>query len=289
MDAEEANRLLVREYSRLAENYDAHAVPRNAGLVSRVLDAAAVGPGDRILDLGCGPGNLAFAAVSRVGERGFVDGIDLAEGMIRVGVAKAARKGPRNVRFAVADGRHLPYRDATFDVVASCLGVPSVGHLRCFGEAHRVLRRSGRLAFCVATGRGTAIGTVFREMLEEARPANPSPEIEALLEARRVIQETGELASLRRPENTAAKLREIGFVDVRLQTDVLTQFFPTAEEYVTHQLSWGDNEREWRAMRSESREVFLRKFAERTRSSMGPEGLPYVREMLFYVAAKEAS
>src|SRR5712691_1291538 len=102
MNAEQASRLLVKEYSRLAQAYDTHVVPWNASLVSRLLDLARVRVGERLLDLGCGPGNLAFAAVARAGDHGLVDGIDLAEGMIRVAVAKAEQRGPGNVHFRLA-------------------------------------------------------------------------------------------------------------------------------------------------------------------------------------------
>lgn len=291
MDEEEASRLLITEYGRLAQTYEDHVVPRNADLVGRLLELADVRPGERVLDLGCGPGNLAFAAARRVGRQGAVQGIDLAEGMIRVASMKAAKEGAGNIRFDVADCRDLPFPDGTFDVVASCLGVPVVGHPGCFAEARRVLRGGGRFAFCIGTGRGTGgeVGKAFRETLEELRPSEPAPEIQALLEARQAIQATGQPAMLQRPEETASYLRDTGFVDVRFVAEVHEVVFPSVEDYRRHQMAWGDNEHEWRAMSQRAREAFRRELTKRVASFLGTAGFSYTRGVLFYVATKGSS
>ena len=80
----------------------------------RMLDAAGVGDGDRLLDVGCGTGVLARAAVERVGEAGLVVGVDPNDGMLAV----ARRLGPA-VRWDTGVAEHLPYPDATFDRVVS--------------------------------------------------------------------------------------------------------------------------------------------------------------------------
>src|SRR6266545_6759778 len=92
MDLEEAARLLIDEYSRMARVYDVQAAPHHAPLVRRVLELAELEPGMSVIDVGCGTGNLAFEAVERVGPRGLVTGIDAALGAIRVATEKAEHR-----------------------------------------------------------------------------------------------------------------------------------------------------------------------------------------------------
>jgi len=82
-----------------------------------LLDALAVAPGERLLDVGCGTGNLALAAAAR-GAR--ATGVDPAAGL----VARARdRGGAEEVDWAVMAGEELPVAENAFDVVASCFAV----------------------------------------------------------------------------------------------------------------------------------------------------------------------
>ncbi len=80
----------------------------------RMLDAVGAGEGDRVLDVGCGTGVLARAAVERVGETGRVSGVDPNDGMLAV-----ARRVNRAVDWRNGVAEHLPYADASFDRVVS--------------------------------------------------------------------------------------------------------------------------------------------------------------------------
>lgn len=290
MDAEEAGRLLVEEYGRMAGVYEAQVVPQNATLVRRLLELAAVKPGEQVLDLGCGPGNLAFEVTRRVGGNGGVEGIDLADGMVRLANNRAATRGLRNVRFQVMDGRKLEYPRATFNVVASCLGIPSVGHGDCFREAHRVLRPHGRFAFCVGTGGGTGaeIGRAHRETREILRPSSPPLELRKLLEAREVINATGEPVAIRKPGVIAPRLRQLGFVDVQILEEAHPVSFRSVDDYLSYQAAWGDHEREWRTMSPKGREEFRQEFATRVTEFVRRDGFCYTREVLFCLAVKGA-
>ena len=82
-----------------------------------LLDALAVAPGERLLDVGCGTGNLALAAAARDAR---VTGVDPAAGL----VARAReRPGADAVDWAVMEGEGLPVAENAFDVVASCFAV----------------------------------------------------------------------------------------------------------------------------------------------------------------------
>ncbi|MGH9267009.1 MAG: methyltransferase domain-containing protein, partial [Acidimicrobiales bacterium] len=78
----------------------------------------AVGPGDRVLDVGCGPGDVTRALAGMVGPEGEVVGIDASTVMVTEARRRADRTG-LPVRFAVGDAYALDLDDATFDAVRS--------------------------------------------------------------------------------------------------------------------------------------------------------------------------
>ncbi len=112
-----------------------------------MLDLAKVGRNDKVLDVGCGTGTLALAAVRRVGGSGAVSGIDAAPAMIKRAQRKAQRlKLP--VSFQTAAAQELPFADASFSVVLLTLALhhlPDDNRAQALREIHRVLKPGGRL------------------------------------------------------------------------------------------------------------------------------------------------
>ncbi len=84
-------------------------------------------PGERVFDLASAPGGKATAAVERMGGHGLVVAADLHAGRVRTVLRAAERVGVRDaIAAVVADGRHPPVRDGTFDRVlldAPCSGL----------------------------------------------------------------------------------------------------------------------------------------------------------------------
>ena len=112
-----------------------------------VLEHAGVGPGDRVLDVGTGPGYLALAAAGLVGPDGAARGIDASPEMIDRACAKAARRGSR-AEFQVASADALPFEDGAFDVVVSRLvlhHLPAEVKSGALAEMRRVLSPGGRV------------------------------------------------------------------------------------------------------------------------------------------------
>ena len=105
-----------------------------------------VRPGDRILDVGCGPGAVSAALATTVGPTGSVLGIDLQESQLERARRYVSDHGLQNVTFEVGDAIDLAFDDESFDLVYAKLLVmhlpdPLVG-LR---EMMRVLRLGGTL------------------------------------------------------------------------------------------------------------------------------------------------
>ena len=85
-----------------------------------VIELAKVKPGDRVLDVGCGTGNLTLTAKTTAGVNGAVYGIDAAPEMIDVARKKAGRAN-LDVNFEIGLIEKIPFPDATFEVVVSRL------------------------------------------------------------------------------------------------------------------------------------------------------------------------
>jgi ubiquinone/menaquinone biosynthesis C-methylase UbiE len=112
-----------------------------------VIELAKVKPGDTVLDVGCGTGNLTLTAQSYAGPTGKVYGIDAAPEMIRVAKEKASHSVP-GVFFDVGLIEKLAFPDSTFDVVISRLVIhhlPDDLKRRAFVEILRVLKPGGHL------------------------------------------------------------------------------------------------------------------------------------------------
>ena len=110
-----------------------------------VIELAQIKPGDRVLDVGCGSGNLTLTAKTYAGPNGAVAGIDAAPEMISVARQKAAQKGLQ-VDFQVGLIEKIPFPDASFDVVISRLvlhHLPFELKRQGFAEIRRILKPGG--------------------------------------------------------------------------------------------------------------------------------------------------
>lgn len=110
----------------------------------RVLEALALRPGERVLDVGVGPGLLAEDMAHSVGEHGRVAGVDLSEAMLEMTRRRCAELAWTD--FRAADATKLPFADDSFDALVSTQVYEYVSDMAgALAEAHRVLRRGGRI------------------------------------------------------------------------------------------------------------------------------------------------
>ena len=112
-----------------------------------VVELAGVKPGDSVLDVGCGTGNLTLTAKPYAAPSGKICGIDASPEMIAVARQKAARAG-LDVVFDVGLIEQLAFPDASFDVVLNRLVIhhlPDDLKRQAFAELLRVLKPGGHL------------------------------------------------------------------------------------------------------------------------------------------------
>jgi arsenite methyltransferase len=119
-------------------------------LRERVLDNADVRPGDVLLDVGCGDGWIAFAALDRIGPGGRVVFADVSQDLLDHCRALAEKLGVlARCDFVRASAEELPLADASVDVVTTrsvLIYLRRAGKERALREFHRVLRPGGRIS-----------------------------------------------------------------------------------------------------------------------------------------------
>jgi SAM-dependent methyltransferase len=181
-----------------AENYERYFVPAIATPVSvALLEAAALQPGQRVLDVACGTGLIARLAAERVGPSGTVTGLDIAPDMIEV----ARTVSPSTIAWHVGDAASLPFADGSYNVVLCQMGLMFMPDRRAaVAEMRRVTASGGRV---VVTTPGL-IQPPFA-IMEQALVDHISGDLGGFVRA---------VFSLHDPDEVTSLLRAAGLVDV---------------------------------------------------------------------------
>lgn len=143
-------------YGRVGPDPFAYA---GRGLVERI----GINEGARVLDVGVGRGANLFPAAEKVGPRGHVIGIDLAEQMLQETRAEIERRGLSNASVVQMDAEHLAFETASFDYVLCGFAIFLFPHFeQALAEFLRVLHPGGTAGVTVRTAGKLGI-TVARD------------------------------------------------------------------------------------------------------------------------------
>ena len=165
----DADRALKAKHRAMWALGDYPAVARDivGDLGPILVRASGVGPGERVLDVAAGTGNASIPAAAAGAS---VLATDLTPELFDVG-REAAAKAAVAIDWQTADAENLPYPDASFDTVLSCIGVMFAPHHQAGAdELVRVLRPGGTLGLLSWTPEGF-IGQMFATM----KPYAPAP------------------------------------------------------------------------------------------------------------------
>lgn len=138
-----------------------------------ILDLAEVSSGDRVLDIGTGPGYLARAAAARVGPDGRAVGLDASPEMVERAQAHALAEG-QGATFVLAGAQKMPFENGSFDVVVSRLAmhhIPADVKGDAMDEIARVLAPGGRMV--LTDLKAQTLGGLLHDAVRHLHGAGP--------------------------------------------------------------------------------------------------------------------
>jgi ubiquinone/menaquinone biosynthesis C-methylase UbiE len=189
-----------------AEHAD-YADSRHARVAERMLDHTAPRPGERVLELACGPGGVGLAAAGLVAPGGQVVLSDVAAEMTAIAAARATARGLDNTSTRVLDIERIEEPDGSYDVVLCREGLMFAAEpARAAAEIRRILRPGGRVALTVwgPRDRNPWLGVVFDAVTAQLGRPVPPPGVPGPFS----LSDADALASL---------LADAGLVDVEVR------------------------------------------------------------------------
>jgi len=199
-------------------NYERFFVPAiGAPLATDLIRLAALGPGERVLDVACGTGVVARLASQQVGGTGIVTGLDVNPGMLAA--ARSATPPGMRIHWQEASAEAMPFPDASFDVGLCQMGLQFIPDKHAaLHEMRRILARDGRLLLNVP-GPTPRVFTIMAEALTRHIGAEAAGFVNHVFS----LHDEAEIQNL---------LHGAGFRDVSVQSDTKPLRLPAPKEFL---------------------------------------------------------
>jgi SAM-dependent methyltransferase len=159
--------VLVDEFTHQAESFNRSAVMQSADTLGVLVDAMPLSPGERWIDVACGPGLIARGMAPLVHE---VVGVDVTPAMVEVARREARAQGLTNAVFELGDATALDHPDACFDGAVTRFSlhhIPLPG--RVVTEMARVVRPGGHVVIADHLTSDNADAAAFHQEIERLR------------------------------------------------------------------------------------------------------------------------
>ena len=260
---EDVHAHLAGAYERAAPTYERAGFAHHAPFAERLAQLVLLGPGGRVLDVGCGAGGALLPAARRVGPTGEAVGIDLAPGMVERTRAAAEEAGLEPVRAEVMDGAALSFEDERFDAVLAAFTLSAIPDAeRALAEWRRVLRPTGMLGVAVWENLLDDRWLWEGELIGEFAPEVPAELLET------VGAMTGRFA---RAAPLRSALESAGFRDVTVERMDAERTFASPEAW--WEWSWSGGARAFLEALPEEAQARFRDAAFERLEGTGREGL----------------
>src|SRR5512135_3397110 len=154
VEPEQKTALVRGVFASVASRYDVMNDLMSGGVhrlwKARFIEAVRPRPGERLLDVAGGTGDIALRFLARAGEGASAVICDLSPEMVAVGRDRAIDRGRvAGLHHVVGNAESLPFADRSFDVYTIAFGLRNVTHIdAALAEARRVLKPGGRF-FCL--------------------------------------------------------------------------------------------------------------------------------------------
>jgi SAM-dependent methyltransferase len=198
-------------------------IDRQLGVAAEwMMEALALAPGERVLELAGGPGTLSLMAARAVAPDGHVIYSDFAEPMVAAARDRLEREGVINVECRVMDAEAMDIPDASVDAVACRMGFMLMADpSAAMRESARVLVPGGRVALAVWAGAESNpwVAVPMQVIASELQAPPPPPDAPGMF-------------SLADPVRLAGTLEQAGFGSVRIEALDSTNGFDSADQWM---------------------------------------------------------